>query len=780
MVMWSNPSITPPLEFPRREILRRSFWLVCCTFLLGLFSSLSYSQTEAPDTVVSVVPTKPVSRACPGDLGRPCIALVLGGGGARGGAHIGVLKALEELQIPIDLVVGTSIGSFVGGLYASGRPVSEIETLFTEADWNSGYQDSLDRDRIPNRRKQQLDKFPIHIDLGVGLDGVKFPKGFVQGQGMKSLIDSMVGRHTIYTSFDDLPTPFRAVAADIESGEEVVIDSGDLAQALQISMSLPGFLRPIERDGRVLVDGGIANNVPISVAKDLGADVVIAVDIGSPPLDSENLGSSFTILRQLTALLTRKNIEYQKSLLTPSDVYILPDIENVTMLSFDTILEAIGPGYAATMAQFQASENFQALASLPRQRATGDYLAADDRLSVDKILLQNNTRLSDDYLLHRLRLAPGNSYSLRELQKGMDRLYGQGTISRIYTSVETEDDENTLDITVDEKEWGPGYLDLKMSFEDDFDSFSRYQVGAAYRRTNLSPYGAEWVTTGEFGTEKKISTELYWPIKNSGFFWDIELGHQRDVLEYLVEQRSVGGVIINQGAIVAGMGWHTTDRFDAQLGLTYGHGKIELPIFVASQLGINTIEAEEAGAVFEVNYDTLDHSTFPSRGWKMDAIISRTNANYLGASDTANQVDLAINGVFSLGRHSFRQLYRYQSATNDDPTSLLGTHSLGGFLNLSGNVKDSIIGREVRFFSSVYTYRLINNEFGAIDLPLYLGLSLEAGNAWDTRGDINYGELIYSGSAFIAWDSPIGPAYLAYGKSDTDESSLYFFLGITF
>ncbi len=742
---------------------------------LVLAFGMSSGFATAADSLAENTENSPCAQV----VDRPCVALVLGGGGARGGAHIGVLKALEELQTPLDLIVGTSIGAFVGGLYASGNRVKDIEQLFQQADWNSGYQDALSRDKIPNRRKRQLDNIPIHLDLGLGLNGVKIPKGFLQGQGLKQLIDSMVGLHPTYTSFDELPIPFRAVAADIETGQEVVIDAGDLATALQISMSLPGILRPVERDQKFLVDGGIANNLPVSVAQALGADIVIAVNIEAPAVTRDELGSSLAILRQLTSLLTHSNVEYQKSLLDANDIYIAPDTSSLSLLGFDRVLDGIEPGYLAAMAQLEQNSTLLALAT-DTPSAESQVAESRQRFEIGDIHLTNYSRLSDEYLLRRMNFHIGESYSLSDIQSGIDRLYGSGTISRIHTSVEEVEGSERLGITVEEKEWGPGYLDLLLTFEDDFKSFSRYQFGGSYRLTNLSPYGAEWYTVANFGTEKHLYSELHWPIKTTGFFWQISGERSRQVFELFIDDNSLGTGNAEQDLFFAGVGWGSTDHFDAVIGPVLSESTSEIPALLAAAAGLDEINVKQSGWQLQVNYDSLDHPNFPSRGWKLEGNYLQTDDEYLGVSSASDQTELEINGVFSLGRHSFRNLVRYQSTTTDNPASLVGSYPLGGFLNLSGNAKNSLFGRQVRYFSVVYTYKLIANDFGAITLPLYLGLSAERGNVWDRASDVNYGDLIDSGSVFIGWDSPLGPAYLAYGQSETGQESVYFFLGVVF
>jgi NTE family protein len=717
---------------------------------------------------------------CPAELNRPCVALVLGGGGARGGAHIGVIRALEERGIPVDIVVGTSIGAFVGALYASGKTSNEILQLFEQADWDAGYHDDLPRSQIPNRRKRQIDEFPIQLGLGFDGHSLKLPQGFLQGQGMKSLLDELMGTHVIFKSFDDLPITFRAVAADIETGEQVILKRGDLTTALQTSMSLPGVVRPIERDGRLLVDGGIANNLPISVAQEMGADMVIAVDIGSPAMTRDDLQSGLSILRQLTSFLTEENVRQQIDLLTEKDVLIHPELTEVTLLSFDKAASAADQGYDATIAAFETSASVAQISGSAVPKSPAKSLRGDAKITIDDISLINHTRLSDDYILHRMEIHAGGAYSPWEIRKGIERLYGQGTIARARSSIDEQDERNRLYTVVEEKEWGPGYLDFKLSFEDNLKSFSRYQLGASYRRTNLSPYGAEWYTTAAFGTEKSFNTALYWPLRTSGFYASGRMLAERDVFSYTLEGKSFGEVISNEYGAITGVGWDSYDRLDIFTGYTYSDGNLTLPAIIAAELAQPEVDYREQGGVLTIDYDSLDNASFPVRGWKILSAIKRSNISLFGTKDNATQVELEVNKALSLGRHSLRGRLQLQSTFNDDPLSLVGSYSLGGFLNLSGNESDFISGQHTRFASVVYTYRIADNDYRILNLPLYFGLSYEAGNAWQDQDAIDYSDLIRSGSLFLGWDSPLGPTYLAYGESDTGKKSAYVYLGVTF
>ena len=237
---------------------------------------------------------------------RPRIGLVLGGGGARGAAHIGVLKELERLRIPVDAIAGTSMGAIVGGLYATGVNAEDLEELVSSLDWNAALSDTAAREDMSFRRKQDEREFPINFELGLRGTDLVLPKGVIQGQELDLLLRKLTLHASHITDFDNFPIPFRAIASDIVAGEAVVMDSGDLAMAIRASMSVPGVFAPARIDGRLLVDGGLIGNLPIDVMKEMGVDIIIAVDVEFPLYKSEELKSVLTISEQMLTILIRK------------------------------------------------------------------------------------------------------------------------------------------------------------------------------------------------------------------------------------------------------------------------------------------------------------------------------------------------------------------------------------------------------------------------------------------------------------------------------------------
>lgn len=282
---------------------------------------------------------------------RPKIGLVLSGGAARGLAHIGVLKALEEQGIHIDAIAGTSMGAVIGGLYASGYKIDELEKLALNIDWKLALSDAPPREDVPFRRKQDDRDFLVKQKLSFRDDGsLGLPLGVIQGQNLALLLESMFAHRSDTRDFDKLPIPFRAVATDITSGEKVVFRKGHLPQVIRASMSIPAVFAPVELDGRLLVDGGMTDNIPLDVAREMGVDIAIVVDIGTPLRSRKQLNTVVDVLNQSITLMTRRNSEEQLKALHASDVLIQPPLAAYGVTDFGRATDMIDAGYRATRA----------------------------------------------------------------------------------------------------------------------------------------------------------------------------------------------------------------------------------------------------------------------------------------------------------------------------------------------------------------------------------------------------------------------------------------------
>lgn len=721
---------------------------------------------------------------------RPKVGVVLGGGGAKGAAHIGVLKALEDMQIPVDYIVGTSMGAYVGGLYATGMSADEIEALLTTVDWESGYKDRVQRSDRRVREKQQEDRYQVNSEIGFDFWELKVPRGFVQGQIMGEILRSTSGNLPTMKSFDHLPIPYRAVATDIENLEPVVLDKGDLAEVMQASMSIPGVLPPMELSDKLLVDGGITNNLPVSVVKTMGADIVIAVDISNEFKQRDELNNYFAVMDQLTDFMVRDNATRQIKQLTDKDVLIRPNIRGIKTADFQRMPAAFESGYIATMAlegQLQAlggSSWYQAyIDSKQRKRRSLNHL---DELRVDDIQLVNNSHYSDQVLLDRLDLESGAKISSEELAESVRNLYALDRFERIDYRIQSEGGENIVLLEVKEKSWGPNFIDLRFALEDDFESSTDYSIGAAFNITGLSRAGAEWRTELEYGTDKRIATEVYLPfIKDQEWFSLVsaEYNVADKNLTDLNEEPSLETIDEFLPATFSDMtfdvsfGWQPQLWHEFRLGFRYIDGDTEFPGII--DLG----EMSWRSRVGYMNYslDTLDDFTLPTRGnlFQLELAASDDIRDFLGIRDTdlSFHLDALWKGAYTIGDHTLMgkaEVGRIQSDLDlrRDPKEI------GGFLNLSGIPKNSMSGNNKLFTALVYRYHLLDQDFGLFKSTVYVGSSIEWGGVYN-NSDLSFNEapLYFAGSLFSGITTPLGPLILAYGQTEQNNNAIYLFFG---
>lgn len=736
--------------------------------LLVLFMGFVSVQLLANDAD-ALVNASPCDRV----VGRPCVALVLGGGGARGGAHVGVLQQLEAQQIPVDIIVGTSIGAFVGGLYAQGHSPEEIEQILGELAWGQGFRDRVDRDELPVRRKQQRDEYPINFDLGVSSKGLKLPKGVLHGQAMAALIQQAYGLTPELTSFDQLAIPFRAVATDLRDRSEVILSKGSLTQAVQASMSIPGVVRPLTLDGKMLVDGGVANNLPINVAKALGADQVIAVAIDSPLLAAEELDSAMAITEQLTNFLVQEAVNRQLKLLGPQDIILKPDLKTVGTLDFEKIQKAIAGGkslaftYQQRLARFSQPEHYGAW--LKAHRA-----ATETTVQVSAIELSNETSLADPVLTDRLNIATDRPITEAELREGIRRIYGLDVLERVSASLHPEPDgSQRLKLQAIEKSWGPAYLNFRVALEDDFQNTHNYAIAASYLWTGLSAAGAELQTDVQLGTNKELRSEFYWPFGPSDFFASSSISQQRTVLGLENSQGLTQGDLTNRELqLHAELGWLPADHSSIAFGLIKRDGQFVLPASLAQELNYGKLNYLREGSELNASFDSLDSRSFPSRGIRFEASWQSLRDRVGGFNSDSDSI--SVDGQFArqLQQHILRGRLRYESVEKLEGQQVLEQFSLGGLHNLSGYPANYLFGSKVKFGSLVYLYQFAGNKFSLFNAPFYLGASLERGQVQDSRFGSNVLPLredwIWAGSVFAGWDSPFGPLYLGYGQAEAD------------
>jgi len=441
------------------------------------------------------------------------IGLVLGGGGARGGAHLGILEVLEELRIPIDCVAGTSMGALVGGAYAAGVSPKDIIGLVGEADWIGMFDDSAGRQSVNLRRKELDDRFYSGLELGVSREGIRFREGALAGEKLKLFFNRLVRTEYGERTIEQLQLPLAIIATDIGTGSRVAIRSGNLTSAMRASMSVPGLMAPVQREGRKLVDGGLTDNLPVEEVKKLcNPDVIIAVNVGSPLLKPEEVTSAVTVLGQVVNLLTEQNVARSRSLLTPRDVYIEPDLEDITSTQFTRQLDAAARGRVAAFALSGELRRYSLSAR--------DYAAWQNNVRlaspkqppiIDKVEIAETRFVNPDTLRRGIRQEEGKPLDAGALAQDLVTEYSQGDLLSLDYNVVRERDRTVLRLTPVEKPWGPNYLLFGLGLTSDFRADSSYNLRALYRSTWINSLGGEWLFGTQLGSEQNVYTELYQP-----------------------------------------------------------------------------------------------------------------------------------------------------------------------------------------------------------------------------------------------------------------------------
>ncbi len=569
-------------------------------------------------TVAALVLACAAAGAWAAGEGRPRIGLVLGGGGARGGAHLGVLEVLEELRVPVDCIAGTSIGALAAGAYAAGVSPPEIEELVGDTDWIAIFNDTAGRQAENMRQKEFDDRYYSGLELGVSRNGVRFREGALAGEKLKLFFNHLVRSELGDRAIEDLALPVSIIATDIGTGERVAMRTGNLTSAMRASMSVPGLMSPVPRENRKLVDGGLTDNLPVGEVKSLcHPDIVIAVNVGSPLLRPDQVTGVVTVLGQVVNLLTEQNVAKSRALLGPQDIYIEPDLGGITSTDFPRQLEAAKRGRVAALA---ASDELRRYAMPGPQFArwqSGLRLAtANTPPIIDKVEIADTRFVNPETVRSAVSQQEGQPLDSQKLSQDLVSEYSQGDLHSLDYSVVRERDKTILRITPVEKPWGPDYLRFGMGLATDFRAESQYELRALYRRTWLNPLGGEWLLGGQIGSVQDIATEFYQPLdlRHTSFVTaSASAGLKKLPLFENGDRLAVFRVQENRAAISAG----------ANLGV-FGQarvGWVERSLGAVLDTGpdqfLNSSE-RMGGPQASISLDTYDQAFFPTRGFKLD------------------------------------------------------------------------------------------------------------------------------------------------------------------
>jgi NTE family protein len=544
------------------------------------------------------------------------VGLVLSGGGAKGLAHIGALKVIEEAGVRIDYIGGSSMGAIIGGLYASGYTAHQLDSIFRETNFNILIQDNIPRSAKTFYEKEDDEKYAITLPFENFKIG--FPSGLSRGQNIYNLMARLTRHLGNIQDFKDLPIPFFCVAADIETGEQVILDKGSLAQAISASGAIPSIFSPVKIDGRLLTDGGVANNYPVEELRERGAELIIGVDVQDGLVDRDNLKGVFDILTQITNFRT---INDMKEKIPKTDIYIKPDISKFSVLSFEKGKAIIDSGKVA------ANEHLGELVELARRQKMPKRtirIPKVDTLQISAVTLEGNNNYPRSYIMGKLKLNYFTNLTYKDLNEGINNLSATGNFNRLnYRLIPNNEDDNySLAMQIEESD-NKSFLRLGLHYDE------LYKIGALINYTRKSLLFPNDVVSLDFVVGDQFRYDFNYYI-DKGFYWSIGLKSRYNNFD-----ENVSFDFARENAELEDIGLNNlnihykdfTNQFYVETlfrqVFSFGVGAEHKFLEITSGT-LNAPDAKEEDATFEkshylstfgyLKYDSYDNKYFPTRG----------------------------------------------------------------------------------------------------------------------------------------------------------------------
>jgi len=735
-----------------------SFWFA---INLCLINDLQAQETE-PTSVTS----------------RPKIGLALSGGGARGMAHVGVLKALEELQIPIDYIAGTSMGSIVGGLYASGVTAKQLHHAAVEGiNWQAILSTSEDLETLSYREKQNRRRFLLNLEMGIGRGHITVPSGWIGGHTL--FLELKRFTNGIETKdFSQLPIPFKAVATDLKTAQPYLIEKGDLALALRASMAVPFLFSPVEIDGHVLVDGGILANLPVDVVREMGAEIIIAVNVSAPLSDIESGSSFFQISRQsIDAAL----IQNTRQALEHADIVITPELDGHSSANFSNGEKLIAQGYEAVKKktillknlslspQAYAEYQTQLQARIPtqtRRAVKAEFIKFDGYQRTNPQILAETV---GDSLVGRL-------LSIEEVELATKHLMSLNDFENVTYDIQTNEQGKTgLIFNIREKAWGPDYFRFGINAATTLEGKADVSLLVRHEKLNINRFGAEWINEIKFGTGFAFLTEFYQPLDYSKNYFLVPYAqYQREFNDVFREQTAIAEYDIRRLRFGVNVGRNFGNAAVLQMGLRSSTEEARVRV---GDPTLSTGNFQENAFTLDFGYDTLDDRVFATRGIRI-ALNAEIHDDWFGSDTQYQKMELYTRQHAKLTKNftfvSELNLGTFFQSTPPEYESF-SINRIGGLGGLGGFTQGDIGGRQTLLMS---VGGLLNPQalmqFGESKVRLLA--MLHAGNAWNDYEDINFDELHYGGLSALVWDTQFGTLQLGAGY--TSEGSLRYSLSL--
>jgi len=735
-------------------------------FLIILLTMLAVPVLAAPASAVAEAQKSARSR----------IGLVLSGGGGRGLAHLGVLKVLEELHVPVDCISGTSMGGIIGGIYASGAPLDEMEQRVQAIDWQDAFRDRPDRQDMRIRQKiTEESGYLAHPEFGFNNWQFQAPAGILYGQKIEKLFADLARRGDGIDDFSKLPIPFKTVATDIASGQEYVLDHGALWQAMRATMSLPGVMAPVELNGKKLLDGGLVNNLPVNLARQMCADKIIAVNLGSPLLKHEEIQSMFGVSEQMIQILTEQNVQAALATLRSGDILISPELDGIRTSSFDQVDLTVLRGEQA------ARKMAHALRALSLSEAEyADWLQkrlrqAQSGQTIDAIRFSQLNYVNPETLLRSFRFKPGKT-SREDIEASAKELYMRGDFQRVGSHYLDENGQRVAVIDAEEKSWGPGYLRFGVNASADLLGNTQYNLIARHNRTWVNRYGGEWRNQAQLGYATAAVSEFYQPLGLNGpFFVSPRLVFTRSSSALYIGDDEITKLTFRTFRGVLDVGAEFGRIGEVRVGAVRGHLSGESVVGIP----VEKTRFELGGWLSRINYDVLDSVDYPGAGsaGQLEYYSSRPK---MGAGQQYDRLEFNWIGATTWYNNTIQIALRAGKPITDNPLPIYDAFNLGGFNQMSGYPYERFRSQEFEY-NRISIYRnippLLALNIGGLIEKFQAGASFEMARIRRSFDSQTPDSKYYSGSLFVGARTMLGPVYLSYGRSGDGNNTLWLTLG---
>lgn len=706
---------------------------------------------------------------------RPTVGLVLSGGGARGFAHIGVLKVLEENRIPVDYIGGASMGGLVGAMYAMGKTPAEMEQMIRTLDWGTLLQPGAPFENLSFRRKEDRRNIPAPITLKGKANDLKLPNALNSGHEIGLLFDRITLRYTQVRDFNDLPIPFRCVGTDMVNGESVVLQSGSLSRALRATMSVPGVFAPVEIDGRILSDGGLVNNIPTNVVKDMGADILLVVNIETHLGDRESLESLLGVLAQTINIATAEN---SRRSLRQADLIIAPELKNYSAADFGESEEIIKLGYsgaeakAAILKGLSLNEtDWQAHLAARQQRMRPDTAPVPAFIAVDE-KSKEAIRTIEEKLGDKYTGQPLDKAKQDQLATDLSELKGTGRFDSLdYDLIERQGQTGLLirTNTVNEKPAKPTRLEIGFDVNSVESDNVNFNFLARLTFFDIGRYGAEWRNDLRLGSNTLLASEYYRPLGKTKFFAAPRVSYERKRINLFddgIRRAEYDGQNIQAGI---DLGYSFNARSELRAGYTIGYETASLRI---GDVLLPNLKGRFSNASLRWTYDGLNKAQVPTYG-----IYSRNSLDYYFASPGATadfaQLETRNNVFYPLGERNIVFGFGGGGTTFGDTAPPLREFTLGGPFRLGGYGYDEFRASNylVGGFGILHNPEIFPSFLGG---KAYIGAWYEGGSAFERLGSANYRQS-FSGGAII--ETPLGPVFIGGSINERGGRKFYFSFG---